>query len=32
MMEDIQITKLTKEKGCDGSKIILMQMEERKSL
>lgn len=30
MVEEIQITELTKKKGCDESKIISMQMKERK--
>lgn len=30
MVEEIQITELTKKKGCDGSKITLMHMKERK--
>lgn len=32
MVEEIQITELTKEKGYDGSKIILMHMKERKDI
>lgn len=30
MVEEIQMTELAKEKGCEGSKVILMHGKERK--